>query len=116
MRRREAIALTATGIGSWGEVAKAADTVRLTLGGAAVNVRFGPGYFDLPRDEQMVWISTAARAVTVYYGRFPVSTAAIEVKPAADKAGVLARWRHIRRASANANHRRSTHQRPPTGA
>jgi hypothetical protein len=39
MRRREAIALTAMGIGAWGEVAKAADTVRLTLGGAAVNVR-----------------------------------------------------------------------------
>jgi hypothetical protein len=37
----------------------------------------------------MVWISTAARAVSVYYDRFPVSTAAIEVKPAADKAGVL---------------------------
>ena len=88
MRRREAIGLTAMGIGAWGEVAKAADTVRLTLGGAAVNVRFGPGDFDLPRDELMVWISTAARAVTVYYGPFPFSTATIEVKPAADKAGV----------------------------
>jgi hypothetical protein len=30
------------------------------LGGAAVNVRFGLGDFDLPRDELMVWISTAA--------------------------------------------------------
>jgi hypothetical protein len=89
MRRREAIALTAMGIGPWGEVAKAADTVTLTFGGAAVNVRFGPGDFDLPRDELMGWISTAACAVTVYYGRFPVSTAAIEVIPATDKAGVL---------------------------
>ena len=35
MCRREAIALTAVGIGAWGEVAKAADTVTLTLGGAA---------------------------------------------------------------------------------
>jgi hypothetical protein len=90
MRRREAIALTAMGIGAWGGVAKAADTVTLTLGGAAVNVQFGPGDFDLPRDELMGWISTGARAVTVYYGRFPVSTAAIEVKPATDKADVLA--------------------------
>jgi hypothetical protein len=89
MRRREAIALTAMGIGAWGGVAKAADTVTLTSGGATVNVQFGPGDFDLPRDELMGWISTAARAVTVYYGRFPVSTAAIEVKPATDKADVL---------------------------
>ena len=58
MRRREAVALTAMGIGAWGEVAKAADTITLTLGGAAVNVQFGPGDFDLPRDELMVWIST----------------------------------------------------------
>jgi hypothetical protein len=42
MRRREAIALTAMGIGAWGGVAKAADTVTLTLGGATVNVQFGP--------------------------------------------------------------------------
>jgi hypothetical protein len=42
-----------------------------------------------PEDELLAWISTAARAVTVYCGRFPVSTATIEVKPAADKAGML---------------------------
>ncbi len=89
IRRRDAIALTAVGIGAWGAVAKAADPVTLTLGGAAIHVRFGPGDFDLPRDELLGWISTAARAVTAYYGRFPVSSAVIEVKPAADKAGVL---------------------------
>lgn len=89
MGRREAIALTAVGIGAWGEVAKAAGTVTLTLGGAAIHVRFGPGDLDLPRDELLGWISTAARAVTAYYGRFPVSTTLIELKPAADRAGVL---------------------------
>jgi hypothetical protein len=76
IRRRDAIALTALGIGAWGEIAKAADTATLTLGGAAIHVRFDPGDFDVPRDELLAWISTAARAVTVYYGRFPVSTAA----------------------------------------
>jgi hypothetical protein len=56
MRSREAIALTAMGFGAWGGVAKAANTVTLTLDGAAVNAQFGPGDFDLPRDELMGWI------------------------------------------------------------
>jgi hypothetical protein len=35
------------------------------------------------------WISVAAHAVRVYYVRFPVLRAMIEVRPAAGKAGVL---------------------------
>jgi hypothetical protein len=87
--RRKAIALSAIGIGCWGRTANALDTVPLTVGDATIDVSFAPGDFDLSRSALLDWISAAAHAVTVYYGRFPVSRALVEVTPAAAKAGVL---------------------------
>jgi hypothetical protein len=54
-----------------------------------MDVSFVTGNLDLSRSALLDWISVAAHAVTVYYSRFPVLRAMIEVRPAAGKAGVL---------------------------
>ena len=42
------------------------------MGGASVQIDFSPGEVDLPEADIVQWISNAARAVTTYYGRYPV--------------------------------------------
>ena len=44
----------------------------LTVGGASIQLDFGPGAVDLPPDRIVVWVTNAAQSVSVYYGRFPV--------------------------------------------
>ncbi|HEY6174880.1 MAG TPA: hypothetical protein VIX73_10565 [Kofleriaceae bacterium] len=61
----------------------------LTIGGGQIDVVFEPGHLDLSRAEVMAWISTAANAVTAYFGRFPVSRYRIVVEPIAGRSGVL---------------------------
>lgn len=87
--RRRAIALSAIGIGSWGRAAHALDTVLLKVGDATIEVSFVSGDLDLSRSALLDWIHAAASALTVYYGRFPVSSAMIQVSPADAKAGVM---------------------------
>ncbi len=53
----------------------------LEIGGAVLNVGFAPGDLNLPRERILEWLRTSARAVTTYYGRFPVPTARILVVP-----------------------------------
>ena len=44
----------------------------LTIGGASIQLDFGPGSVDLPPDRIVTWVANAAKSVSVYYGRFPV--------------------------------------------
>jgi hypothetical protein len=87
--RRRAIAFSAIGIGSWGRAAHALDTVLLKVGDTTIEVSFVPGDLDLSHSALLDWIRAAASAATVYYGRFPVSRAIIQVSPAQAKAGVM---------------------------
>lgn len=59
------------------------------VGGAVIQIDFGPGALDLNHDDIDRWVETAANAVSHYYGRFPVARARVLVLPVADERGVL---------------------------
>lgn len=61
----------------------------IKIGGATIQVEFAPGRLDLPATKLIAWISNAARAVTDYYGRFPIPEAHILVVPVQGRSGVL---------------------------
>lgn len=61
----------------------------LHVGGASIQVDFAPGSLDLPRNDVIEWVETAAKSVSVYYGRFPVARMRILIVPVADDRGVL---------------------------
>jgi hypothetical protein len=65
------------------------DTTRLQLGGATIEISFGPGNFDLPRKSIIAWVSRAAHAVAHYYGGFPVPVARLRVIPSEERSGVF---------------------------
>ena len=54
---------------------------RLEVGGSAIEVAFAPGPLDLGHQPVLDWIATSARAVTAYYGRFPVPRVRVLVIP-----------------------------------
>jgi hypothetical protein len=64
-------------------------THRLQIGGATLQVDFATGALDLSDDVVMKRIETAARAVTTYYGHFPVPRTRIFIVPVADRSGVV---------------------------
>lgn len=53
----------------------------LKLGGGEIQVDELAGGYAVTRDETVHWIETAARAVTHYYGRFPVAHLHIVIEP-----------------------------------
>ncbi len=59
--------------------------VRLAVPGAMLTVRFAEGALALPRDRILDWIARSARAVAVYYGRFPLAAVDILVVPVGGK-------------------------------
>jgi hypothetical protein len=59
------------------------------IGGASIQIDFAPGDLDLTKGDVVQWIETAARAVSEYYGKFPVARARVLVAPIADERGVL---------------------------
>ncbi len=59
----------------------------LQIGGATIEVSFDSGQFDLPRPALLEWVATGARAVSRYYGRFPVAHASVEIEMAAGRRG-----------------------------
>jgi hypothetical protein len=58
-------------------------------GGAAIQIDFAPGPLDLPRSQVVDWVRQAAHAVSVYYGRFPVTQARVLIVPSSGRHGVL---------------------------
>jgi hypothetical protein len=61
----------------------------ITVGGGTVNVQFAPGHLELPSTLIIAWVLTAARAVTAYYGRFPVQEANVLIVPVEHRGGIL---------------------------
>ena len=59
------------------------------VGGGTIQIDFAAGTFDLGEDAVVSRIEDAAKAVAVYYGRFPVSRVRLLVIPVADKHGVF---------------------------
>lgn len=69
----------------------------LRTGGATLQLDFTAGALDLPHDQVIHWVETAARAVSTYYGRFSVARARILIEPVAGRRGVLhgTTWGHV---------------------
>ena len=44
----------------------------LEIAGGTIHVGFAPGDMTLPREKVLDWVRMSAKAVTTYYGRFPV--------------------------------------------
>jgi len=57
--------------------------------GATIDVSFASGNLDLPQASVLRWVSRAADAVAIYYGRFPVKTVQIRVQPVEGESGVF---------------------------
>lgn len=53
------------------------------MGGGKIEVTFDENDPDFPEALALEWITSAARAVTSYYGRFPVAHVLIRIRPAA---------------------------------
>jgi hypothetical protein len=66
-----------------------AEPAALVIGGGAIDVAIEDGPLDASRAELIAWISTAARGVTAYFGRFPVAHYRIVIEPVAGRSGVL---------------------------
>ena len=64
-------------------------TRRLQVGSSTLQVEFAAGALDLSDDVVMKRIETAAHAVTMYYGGFPVPRTRIFIVPVADRSGVV---------------------------
>ena len=56
-------------------------TTPMHIGEATLNVGFAPGTFALPRSALMAWLETSAKAVSTYYGKFPVGAVRILIVP-----------------------------------
>jgi hypothetical protein len=66
-----------------------ASSQMIHVGAASIQIDFVPGDLDLPKSDVIQWIETAARAVSEYYGKFPVARARVLVVPIANERGVL---------------------------
>jgi hypothetical protein len=53
----------------------------LDVSGGTIHVAFAPGDIALPREKIFDWIRASARAVSTYYGRFPVSSLRLLIVP-----------------------------------
>jgi predicted metalloprotease with PDZ domain len=53
----------------------------LEISGGTIHVAFAPGNIALPREKIFDWIKASARAVSTYYGRFPVSSLRLLIVP-----------------------------------
>ena len=53
----------------------------LEVPGGTIHVAFAPGDITLPKEKLLGWIRMSARAVTTYYGRFPVTSLRLLLVP-----------------------------------
>ncbi len=65
------------------------DVISFEIGGSQIEVTFGSGEFDLPRERLSSWIQNAAKAVSRYYGTFPVPRMRIRVNSSERRSGVF---------------------------
>jgi hypothetical protein len=52
---------------------------KIAVGGGVVTVRMDPAEFDMGAQPPLAWVCDAARAVSTYYGKFPVPQAQVQV-------------------------------------
>lgn len=57
------------------------ETTPIKVDGGVLNVGFAPGATVLPRADILAWLEKSARAVSLYYGRFPVAAARVLILP-----------------------------------
>lgn len=53
----------------------------LDIAGSTIHVAFAPGDIALPKEKVLDWIRMSAKAVSAYYGRFPVSSLRLLLVP-----------------------------------
>jgi hypothetical protein len=53
----------------------------LDVSGGVIHVGFAPGAIALPKEKILDWVRTSARAVSTYYGRFPVTALKLLIVP-----------------------------------
>ena len=51
------------------------------ISGGTIHTAFAPGNIALPREKILEWIKASAKAVSTYYGRFPVSSLRLLIVP-----------------------------------
>jgi hypothetical protein len=59
----------------------------LEVGGGSIEISLEPERFDLPEIKLVNWVEQCARAVTGYFGQFPVKQARVRIAPS-DRRGV----------------------------
>jgi hypothetical protein len=78
--------------GHWGgprTPVEIAESRKIEIGSAVLQVDFATGKLDLPIDTILHHVQAAASAVTSYYGRFPVTRARVLLVPVAGRDGIL---------------------------
>jgi hypothetical protein len=66
-----------------------ASSQSIPVGSATLQIDFAEGALDLPKEQIVQRIQMAARAVVLYYGRFPVPRVRILILPVAGRHGIL---------------------------
>src|SRR6266567_7884613 len=92
MLRNHALLLMTAGALMQSALPAAEETIpaaHITSGGATIEVTFAPGKINLPQSKVLAWISSAADAVSAYYGHFPVPHGRILVRPVEGRSGVF---------------------------
>ncbi len=56
-----------------------AEQAALEVGGGVIEIRIGPDEPSVPRSTLLTWVETSARAVSAYFGRFPVSRVRLDI-------------------------------------
>jgi hypothetical protein len=56
-------------------------TTPIQVGGGTLDVAFAPGELALPKSAILAWLETSAKAVSVYFGKFPVGSARVLIVP-----------------------------------
>ncbi len=67
----------------------APETAKLEVAGSEIEVVFTPSDYKLSRDAILAWINRSARAVSTFYGRFPVRHYRVTIFAAPGRHGVL---------------------------
>jgi|CZKS01.1.fsa_nt_gi hypothetical protein len=62
---------------------------QIKVDGAVIDVTFAPGKIDLPQERILAWITTAAEAVTEYFGHFPLPHPRTVVHPTEGRSGIF---------------------------
>lgn len=63
--------------------------MRLNVEGGVIDLKFDPNRFDLPASQIVKWVSGAARAVSTYYGVFPVPHMRVRIESSEEQTGVF---------------------------